>query len=314
MSDNKIIGIVGQGFVGGSINEGLKDYLQVETYDKYIKSKSTCNSLKSLVEKSGLIFVCLPTPMKKTGECDVSIIDGVLSEINDMNLERIVIIKSTVPPGMTRNFAEKYSNIRIVFNPEFLKEKTAVEDFKNQNRIILGGDVKYTSIVAMMYMQIFQPPEVKYIHTSYEVAEMTKYMTNTFLSTVISYANEIYGICEGLGIDYDEVRQCSIYDERLAKAPLIVPCGNDMGWGGHCFPKDLNSLMFVARGLGIDIDVLEASWKTNLRVRENKDWEQMKGRAVAIEDELSDLEYFRKNLFKSLNIPEKYLVETEEEQ
>jgi UDP-glucose 6-dehydrogenase len=285
------IGIVGQGFVGGAIREGLKDYYNIATYDKFVREKSTCSTLSELTDKAIILFACLPTPMKKTGECDISIIDEVLGEINDCANGNLVVIKSTIPPGTSRMFTEKYKNISVVFNPEFLREKTANEDFINQNRIVLGGDRKDTMAVAMMYMKMFEPPAVKYLHTTYEVAEMTKYMTNTFLSTVISYANEIYDICEKLDINYDEVKQCAQYDERLKLAPLTVPGHDgDRFFGGHCFPKDLNCLMYVARELGVRHDILKSSWDECLATRGNKDWEQMVGRAVSEESE-TELEF-----------------------
>ena len=315
MSNKDVIGVVGQGFVGGSITGGMKEHFVVETYDKYVEEKSTCSSLGELCGKSEIIFVCLPTPMRKSGECDVSIIDGVLSEINQLNLGNLVVIKSTVPVGTSRKFSEKYPNINVVFNPEFLREKTALEDFQNQNRIILGGDNKHTMIVAMMYVKVFQPPDVKYVHTTYEVAEMTKYMTNTFLSTVISYANEIYDICDALGIDYEEVRKCAVYDERLAKAPLMVPGPDDKMrfFGGHCFPKDLNALMFLARSLGVRHDILKASWDECLDGREVRDWEQMKGRAVSENDyNESDLEYLRNNLSNPSSLPKDLYIPPED--
>lgn len=302
------IGVVGQGFVGGSITGGMKEHMIVETYDKYVKEKSTCDSLEELCSKTSIIFVCLPTPMRKSGECDVSIIDGVVGEINEFSRGNLVVIKSTIPIGTSRKFSEKYGNINVVFNPEFLREKSALEDFQNQNRIILGGENKYTTTVAMMYMKVFQPPEVKYVHTTYEVAEMTKYMTNCFLATVGSFANEMYDIAQGLGVDYADVVECVRYDDRIEKAPIIVP-GHDgsRGWGGHCFPKDLNALKYAANTNDIDTKVLDVVWEKNLEVRENRDWEQMKGRAVS--DEASeDLEYFKRNLFKSIKLPEKYWI------
>ena len=217
-----VIGIVGQGFVGGSINEGMKEHYTIETYDKFVKSKSTCNSIAELTDKCIIMFVCLPTPMKKTGECDTSIIENVLDEIDECGNGNLVIIKSTIPVGTSRRFSEKYRNISIVFNPEFLREKTAVEDFKNQNRIILGGDRDDTMKVAMMYMTIFQPPEVKYMHVSYEVAEMTKYVTNCLLATIGSFANEMYDIAQEFDVDYNNVVECVRYDERMAKAIRVA--------------------------------------------------------------------------------------------
>ena len=114
------IGIVGQGFVGTAVREGLKQYFQIETYD--ITKQCTCKSLDEIVEKSDVVFVCLPTPMMKNGKCWVGIVEGVLSEINTLNKCNTIIVKSTIPPGTTEEWNKKFDNIQIVFNPEFLTE------------------------------------------------------------------------------------------------------------------------------------------------------------------------------------------------
>ena len=101
------------------------------------------------------------------------------------------------------------------------------------------------------------------------------------MATKVSFANEIYKICEKLDIDYDKVVEYVLYDDRIGKSHLTVPGPDDeFGFGGHCLPKDINALISVAHKLGVDTEVLEAAVKTNDKVRENRDWEDMKGRAV----------------------------------
>ena len=112
---------------------------------------------------------------------------------------------------------------------------------------------------------------------------MVKYFTNCFLATKVSFANEIYQICEKLDIDYDKVVEYAKYDERIGYSHLNVPGPDgDFGFGGHCFPKDLNALISLAekQGLGLNVNVLRATLETNNKVRKNRDWEQQKGRAV----------------------------------
>jgi UDPglucose 6-dehydrogenase len=110
---------------------------------------------------------------------------------------------------------------------------------------------------------------------------MVKYFVNSFLGTKISFANEMKQICEGVSIDYDKVVEYATYDERLGKSHWAVPGPDgDCGFGGHCLPKDINALISVAHELGIVTEVLEAVVETNDKVRENRDWEKMKGRAV----------------------------------
>ena len=110
---------------------------------------------------------------------------------------------------------------------------------------------------------------------------MVKYVTNSFLATKVSFANEMYQICSGLEVDYDKVIEYACYDERLGKSHWSVPGPDgDFGFGGHCFPKDINALMDVAFKMGVDPSILMAVDKKNNKVRQNKDWLDMKGRAV----------------------------------
>ena len=234
------IGIVGQGFVGTALYEGLKQHFSIETYD--IAKDSTCKSIEELTTKSDIIFICLPTPMEKDGSCHLGIIEPVLDDINYMNRCNTIVVKSTIPPGTTEKWNSLFENIQIVFNPEFLTEANSIEDFKNQNRIIIGGPRPATTKVKRIFAKAF--PKVPIIKTGSTTAEMVKYFLNSFLATKISFANEMYQICDGLNIDYDKVIEYSKYDERLGKSHLNVPGPDgDFGYGGHCFPKDVRALI-----------------------------------------------------------------------
>jgi UDPglucose 6-dehydrogenase len=278
------IGIIGQGYVGTAIKSGFEKHYEIETYDKYDESKSTCE-LFDLVAECEVIFVCVPTPMNSNGSCHIDIVDGVVEEIDEWvsryhkDTNPIVVIKSTVPPGTTDRLHKKYKNINVIFNPEFLTESNFLEDFKNQTRIILGGTRKGTNILRQVYSKVF--PSATIVKTGSKTAEMVKYFVNSFLGTKISFANEMKQICEGVSIDYDKVVEYATYDERLGKSHWAVPGPDgDCGFGGHCLPKDINALISVAHELGIVTEVLEAVVETNDKVRENRDWEKMKGRAV----------------------------------
>ena len=207
----KKIGIVVQGFVGTAVHEGLKQYFQIETYD--INKTSTCKSLKELSEKSDVMFVCLPTPMKKDGSCHIDIVENTLLGLDLLNKCKTIVVKSTIPPGTTESWNYKFKNIQIVFNPEFLTEANSVNDFKNQTRIIIGGPRPATTKVRRIFAKAF--PKVPIIKTGSTTAEMVKYFLNSFLSTKVSFANEMYQICNKLGIDYDKVTEYAKYDDRL---------------------------------------------------------------------------------------------------
>tara|TARA_Y100000034_G_scaffold103692_1_gene129551 strand:+ start:24868 stop:25764 length:897 start_codon:yes stop_codon:yes gene_type:complete len=293
------IGIIGQGFVGTAIREGMKHAFEIICYDKINpnlvyswgddlpagswESDDPIGKLLELVD--GPIFVCVPTPMKKNGAADTSIVESVVKQIVASTLLYAstkagpIVIKSTVPPGTTERLM-KETGVGIIFNPEFLTEAASVDDFKNQDRIIIGGPRPWSNVVKNMYQKAF--PHVPTVKTSATTAEMVKYVTNTFLATKVAYANEISQICNLLDdVDYDKVIEYATKDARLGNSHWSVP-GPDgrFGFGGSCFPKDLNALIAACEDLEGDCPILKAIWAKNLEVRPERDWEDLKGRAV----------------------------------
>ena len=277
------IGIVGQGYVGSAVKEVFSKHYETHTFD--LNGDCTCTDMEDLVAASDIIFVCVPTPMKKDGSCDTSIVEGVVKNIDDIvycftnKSHKIVAIKSTIPPGTTNRLNKKCKNISVIFNPEFLTEANFIDDFKNQNRIIIGGERPSTTKLRQVYSLLF--PDATIVKTGSKTAEMVKYMTNTFLATKVSFANEMKMICDELKIDYDKVVEYSTYDERLGKSHWAVP-GPDgkMGFGGSCFPKDINALIALSKDMRLYLHTLQSVWKTNLKVRPEQDWKELKGRAV----------------------------------
>ena len=222
--------------------------------------------------------------MKENGECDIGIVKKEIELINKYSThKKIVVIKSTVPPDTTKKINNSNKNIDVIFNPEFLTERNFIEDFKKQNRIVLGGNQKPVDILQQVYGKVF--PNITIVKTDSTTAEMIKYFTNTFLATKVSFSNEMKIICDEIDVDYDKVVEYSLYDQRIGKSHLGVP-GPDgkLGFGGSCFPKDINALIYFAKQKGIDLDVLKSVWETNLKVRPEKDWEKLKGRAVIKKD------------------------------
>ena len=276
-----MIGIIGQGFVGNAVYQKFKNYYDVLTYDL---DKSKCNSTwEDLVSKSDTIFLCLPTPMNEDGSCHTDILEKELVNIDlladNQEVKKTIVVKSTISPGTTSKWNDLYESLDIIFNPEFLTEANAVDDFNNQNRIILGGPRPATTKLRQIYSKVF--PQAHIIKTDSTHAEMVKYLTNAFLATKVSFANEIYQICGKLNVDYDKVVEYATLDNRLGKSHWQVPGPDgDFGFGGHCLPKDLSSLIHLAMSLNTETNVLNAVEETNDIVRKNRDWEQMKGRAV----------------------------------
>ena len=287
---DRTVGIIGQGFVGSAIKEGLGQYYDVETFDVDASKNPTCASVSTMVAKvDEIIFVCLPTPMKKNGRCDTSIVETVIRDINDASQRQgkriIAVIKSTVEPGTTDRLNDRYENIDIIFNPEFLTEANSFDDFKNQNRIIIGGPRPASGKVKTMYRKAF--PKVPIVKTGSKTAETVKYFINCFLSTKVSLANEMKQVCDNIDVDYDKVVEYALYDTRLGKSHLSVP-GPDgsMGFGGHCFPKDLNAMIHMSYENQVLPTVLKAVWNKNMEVRPEaeRDWEKMIGRAIVNDD------------------------------
>ena len=281
------LGVIGQGFVGSAVREGMKNYFTVVTYDKDPNKESTAKSISDVVSQVSETFLCVPTPMRKDGSCDLSIVKAALEEIATAVVKQqkngfVVVIKSTIPPGTTEALAKGYPEFSLVFNPEFLTEANAVEDYKNQNRIILGGDRVGTTRMKQIFAKAF--PEVPIIKTSATIAETIKYVTNTFLSMKVSYANEIYQLCQALNIDYDKVVEYARYDTRIGNSHWAVPGPDgDFGYGGHCFPKDIAALRYLADSLGVDTTMLTATIDKNNQVRTDLDWTKQVGRAVSAE-------------------------------
>lgn len=279
------LGLVGVGIVGNAFYEGMKHAFEVVRYDKFRTDLSDVDSIEGMVAATdGPIFVCVPTPMYPDGSCSTENVAQVAEAIflsTEEGAKRIVVVKSTVPPGtvsyLNYVFGEK---LQVVFNPEFLTEANPVEDFKRQDRIFIGGLPEATQTVADIYSVAF--PNVLIMQDrNATTTEMVKYVGNCFLATKVSFANEMYQICDKLGIDYNAVMKMATLDNRLGKSHWMVP-GPDghYGFGLTCFPKDINALIAVAKTLGVTPTMLQAAWSKNLEVRPEKDWESMKGRAV----------------------------------
>lgn len=274
MSISKVA-IIGQGFVGTALKEAFAKYHDINTYDKFNQAKSTHSSITEASREAGVTFVCVPTPMTPSGSCDTSIVESVCKEIDS---DPIIVIKSTVEPGTCLKIALE-NNQRVVFNPEFLLERNATEDFKNTSRVILGGAPSCTKIMKQFYLKVF--PEASIIQTDSMTAEFVKYLINCFLATKVSIANEFHLLCNETGVDYDKVIEYATHDDRLGNTHFSVP-GPDgkLGFGGSCFPKDLNGIIAFALSKGIEMNTLKGAWDTNISVRPDKDWEELKGRAV----------------------------------
>ena len=271
----KTVGIIGNGFVGETIAFEFSPTSEVKVYD--VNPLKTTHSLNEVM-KQEFIFICLPTPMSTDGSQDLSFIENFFESVSPKE-DTIFIIKSTVLPGTTNQLIEKYG-YNIIFSPEFLTERTAKLDMLTQARIIFGGDEKLTKKVEVLFNDRFMNRHI--IHMDSKTAEFVKYMNNTYFATKVGLMNEYYRLATNIGIDWDKALYGFVSDGRIGDSHLHVP-GPDgkLGFGGTCFPKDINALITMSNEAGCSMNILEATWKTNLEVRPEQDWKTLKGRAVS---------------------------------
>ena len=288
------IGIVGNGFVGSAVHFGFSPTTagphdcEIKVYDK--DPLKSVDSIEETVNESEFIFLSVPTPSNKDGSMNLDIVEQALQDISDINenQDNIVLLRSTVTPGTTRKLQEKYPNLRLVINPEFLTERNAKYDFINQARIIIGGgdtmiQKHEVEKVGDLYRSRFGESQ-PIIETNWETAELIKYMSNCFFTTKISFMNEMYQIAEKCGVDWEVALDGFFRDGRVGNSHMNVP-GHDgkFGFGGSCFPKDIQALIHFGESLGLNMNTLKGAWNTNLEVRPERDWEDLKGRAVVDE-------------------------------
>ncbi len=281
------IGIIGRGFVGSAVQYGFSPNTgcdtEVRVYDK--DPNKSLHTLDEVVNNSDFIFVSVPTPSNPNGSINVDIVDDILGEISEVKVnDSVVLLRSTVTPGTSARFQRKYKNLNLVFNPEFLTERSANFDFINQNRFILGGHRMNTNKVADLYRWRFGNT-LSILETNFQTAELIKYMNNCFFATKVSFLNEMRQVADSCGVNWDEAIEGFVRDGRIGHSHVNVP-GPDgkFGFGGSCFPKDVQAMIEYGKSLGLDMTTLSGVWETNLEVRPEKDWEQLKGRAVVDEN------------------------------
>ena len=286
------IGIIGRGFVGSAVEFGFSPNTgcdaEVRVYDK-APSKSL-HSLEETVNESNIIFLSVPTPSNKDGSMNLDIVRQALQDISDVNSvsDNIVLLRSTVIPGTTRKLDSEFKNVNLIFNPEFLTERSAKFDFINQPRFILGcGDEVLDRYRSEQVADLFRDrfgESIPVVETNYETAELIKYMNNCFFATKVSFLNEMYQIAEKSGVDWETAVDGFVRDGRIGHSHMNVP-GHDgkLGFGGSCFPKDIRAIINYGESLGLKMNTLKGVWNTNLEVRPEKDWENLKGRAVVDE-------------------------------
>ena len=268
------VGVIGNGFVGEAISFAFSSVSDLYVYDT--------DPLKSLddlesVHTCDFVFVCVPTPMYEDGSQDLTYVENTFENATN---KPVYILKSTVLPGTTIELCKKFPECKIIFSPEFLSERTAKLDMLTQSRIILGGDSSLTEKAKILFNNRFKIKNI--IQTDSKTAELTKYMNNTFFATKVSIMNEFKLLCDKIGANWEDALRGFVSDGRIGDSHLNVP-GHDgnLGYGGTCFPKDVNALLFFSKKHNIELNSISGGWATNLKVRSEKDWEKKEGRSVS---------------------------------
>ena len=245
---------------------GLEELISFNTKDGRLKF--SCD-LENAVKNSEVCFITVGTPQFDDGSCDLTAVYSVVKDIAKyMNGYKVIVNKSTVPVGTIEKISEILkSNTKfdfdLVYNPEFLKQGAAVDDFLSPDRIIIGAESKRAISTMQEIYSPFMRTANRIILMDIKSAEMTKYAANAFLATKISFINEISNICEKVGADIEMVRVGISTDNRIGKQFLFP----GIGYGGSCFPKDVNSLISTAEKLGCDNGILKAVNNTNMLQR-----------------------------------------------
>lgn len=248
------IGIVGAGVVGGALFE----YLRAEGRDVRVYDPPKGQSDPGAIDDADVVYVCVPTPYTNgVGFDDRHLLDAVAG----IPGHKAIVIKSTVLPGTTDLLQERFPQHRFMFNPEFLREATAREDFISPDRQIVGCTAASredaSAVMAMLPRAPFE------LVCSASEAEMAKYVANSFLAVKVVFSNEVFDLCQRLRIDYDAVRDVAAADPRIGSSHMDVLDGGYRGYGGKCLPKDSKALLDLARSVGIDMEVLRAADRVN---------------------------------------------------
>ncbi len=259
------LGIIGKGFVGSAVANGFdKDCEQVIVDPKY-----TDNTIEDALDCK-LIFVCVPTPVAEDGSCDVSIVDDVLIELSMRDFKGVVAVKSTIIPDYLHEFKKSY-DLKIVYNPEFLTEANANEDFKNPPFQVFGGKWRDCEVVEKAYLRYSSVRIVPTFKVDLTTASLLKYTINSWLATKVTFFNELKQLHE-LGssmVSWEQFTDMLSRDERVGKSHMQVPGPDgEPGFGGHCLPKDTEALLNYANKKNIKMSVLRKAVSTNKKIRD----------------------------------------------
>ena len=257
------IAIIGYGVVGKGMERLFKGNFRIAIQDKKIISDTSMNLSETGANRCDLGIVCVPTPMKEDGSCDLSAIEDVLSWLDTP----LILIKSTIPPSTTTYLREKYKK-NINFSPEYMGESSYFTPYwkypdpqraETHTFVIVGGN---EADEILEYFKCVMSVDTKYMAVTAEEAELTKYMENCFFATKVTFCNEFANISEKFGVKYNKLRELWLLDSRINPNHTMVFKGK-RGFGGKCLPKDLSAIIKASEDVGYEPTLLKQVIKTN---------------------------------------------------
>lgn len=284
----KNIAIIGYGYVGKAMEKFFSSHYDIKVYDPYYMDANEMSvelqddnifftRIKNTINKCDLAVICVPTPMMDDGKCDTSIVEETFEWLD----VPLTLIKSTVLPGTTNMLQDKYPELSIAFSPEYIGEgKYEVQwwkdkgyphptDMKKHDFVIIGGERPITSKILEFFKKVVGP-DVKYVQTDSTTAELTKYMENSWGATKVIFCNEFAKMAGAFGVDYNELRELFLLDGRTERMHTLV-FEDNKGFGGKCFPKDVNGIVKASERAGYKPGLLKQVLKSNDEIRkENK--------------------------------------------
>ena len=277
------VSIIGFGFVGKAIANALKTDTKLQKIDPKLNTSN--ENLRDFIPD--IIFICVPTPMNSDGSQNIDILMDIIDDIKSYKLNSLVVITSTILPSCILKIKESLP--KFVYNPEFLREKHANEDFINSDIIVFGGDIESSQELASFYDNFFECTNNDYIFTDLVTASLVKYSINSFLATKVIFFNEINQLFKKSGAkgDWKDFLKILNKDKRIGTSHMEVP-GHDgrYGFGGACLPKDSNALVSYAESMNSELDLLKTAIKINNKIRKsyNKNTKREDEQNILFED------------------------------
>jgi UDPglucose 6-dehydrogenase len=254
LSSNPVIGIMGLGVVGDAVHH----YYERRQHSMRVYDPGRGLGTAASINEAEVVFVCVPTPFMPDRGFDDSALESAVSLLTG---SKVVIIKSTVLPGTTEAYQARYSQHCFLFNPEFLRQAHARTDLIRPDRQVLGYTAQSRHLAESVMAMLPSAPYMRSMGA--REAEMTKYMTNSFLALKVTFANEMYDLASALDVDYDVVRESVAADLRIGSSHLDVLEGGYRGYGGKCLPKDTKALLELGDRIGVPMRLLRTADRVN---------------------------------------------------